>query len=116
MQDDKTLFTEKVSAGKRTYFLDVKENHQGTQIFKLTESRKNNGEFIRHSIMVFQEDFDKIFEALEKIKQYIAENPSSRPNREYPPKEEYPSKENNGNSGAEDFNSKFNSKDEDLSF
>lgn len=112
MQDDKTLFTEKVSAGKRTYFLDVKENHQGTHIFKLTESRKNNGEYIRHSVMVFQEDFEKIFEALEKVKQFIAENPSSRPNREYPPKDEYRSNENNESVGG----SNSSPKEEDLSF
>ena len=87
MQDDKTLFTEKVSAGKRTYFFDVKENHQGSQILKITESRKNNGEFIRHSVMVFQEDFDKIFEAFQNIKQFIQDNPSSQPNRVYPPKD-----------------------------
>ncbi len=70
-QDDKVLHTEKVPAGKRTYFLDVKENHQGTRILKITESRKNDGEFIRHSIMIFQEDFDKIFDAFEKVKNYI---------------------------------------------
>jgi hypothetical protein len=80
MQDDKTLFTEKVSAGKRTYFLDVKENHKGHQIFKLTESRKDNGEFIRHSVMIYQDDFDKIFEGIEKVKEFIRLNPSSQPN------------------------------------
>lgn len=102
MQDDKTLFTEKVTAGKRTYFLDVKENHQGTQILKITESRKNNGEFVRHSIMVFQEDFDKLFEALQSVKQFIQDNPSSQPNRTYPsPEQQAPS---------QDF------KEEDLSF
>ena len=71
MQDDKVLFTEKVPAGKRTYFFDVKEDRQGSRILKITESRKNEGEFIRHSIIVFQEDFDKIFEAFEKAKGFI---------------------------------------------
>jgi hypothetical protein len=71
MQEDKVLFTEKVPAGKRTYFFDVKENHQGTRILKITESRKNEGEFIRHSLMVFQEDFDKIFEAFDKARNFI---------------------------------------------
>lgn len=71
MFEDKTLFTEKVAAGKRTYFLDLKENQQGSKLLKITESRKNEGEFIRNSILIFQEDFDKIFEALEKVKQEI---------------------------------------------
>jgi len=71
MFDDKTLFSEKVAAGKRTYFLDLKENQQGSKLLKITESRKNEGEFIRNSILIFQEDFDKIFEALEKVKAQI---------------------------------------------
>lgn len=77
MQDDKVLFTEKVSAGKRTYFFDVKENHQGTRILKITESRKNDGEFIRHSVMIFQEDFDKIFDAFDKAKGFIQSSTES---------------------------------------
>ena len=71
MQEDKVLFTEKVPAGKRTYFLDVKENHQGSTILKITESRKDDGKFIRHSVMIFEEDFDKIFVAFEKVKNFI---------------------------------------------
>lgn len=71
MFDDKTLFSEKVAAGKRTYFFDLKEDAKGSKILKVTESRKNDGEFIRHSILIFQEDFDKIFEALEKVKVQI---------------------------------------------
>ena len=102
MQDDKTLFTEKISAGKRTYFLDVKENQQGCHILKITESRKNNGEFIRHSIMIFQEDFDKVFEGLQNVKEYIRQNPSSVPNRVFPTKQD------------ETFGNKL--EDEDLSF
>ncbi|MBP7389611.1 MAG: DUF3276 family protein [Chitinophagales bacterium] len=71
MQEDKVLHTEKVSAGKRTYFLDLKEDQRGSKILKITESRKNDGQFIRHSILVFQEDFKKIFDALDLIKEQI---------------------------------------------
>jgi hypothetical protein len=71
MFDDKTLFSKKVTAGKRTYFFDLKEDHKGSKILKVTESRKNEGEFIRHSILIFQEDFQKIFEALDKVKAQI---------------------------------------------
>lgn len=82
MFEDKTLFTEKVLAGKRTYFLDLKENQQGSKILKITESRKNDGEFIRHSVLIFQEDFSKIFDALEKIKAQIGPMPAATPRRE----------------------------------
>ena len=75
MFDDKTLHTEKVPAGKRTYFFDLKENQQGSKILKITESRKNDGEFIRHSILIFQEDFRKIFDAMDKIREKIGPLP-----------------------------------------
>ena len=71
MQDDKNLFTEKVPAGKRTYFMDVMENHKGHRYIKFTESRANDGEFIRHTVRIFQEDLDKIFDAFEKMKDFI---------------------------------------------
>ncbi len=84
MQDDKNLFTEKVPAGKRTYFMDVMENHKGHKYIKFTESRANDGEFIRHTVRIFQEDFDKIFTAFDSMKSFIQSN---TPPVE-PPKEE----------------------------
>lgn len=71
MQEDKVLHTEKVLAGKRTYFLDLKEDQRGNKILKITESRKNDGQFIRHSVLVFQEDFKKLYDALEIMKSHI---------------------------------------------
>lgn len=71
MIDDKVLFSEKVAAGKRTYFIDLKENRQGDKLLKITESKKSDGDYIRHSVLIYQEDFEKIFEALEKVKQRI---------------------------------------------
>ena len=65
---DRELFSEKVAAGKRTYFIDLKEKLNGDRLLKITESRKNDGDFIRTSIMIYQEDFDKFFEALERVK------------------------------------------------
>ena len=73
MQEDKNLFTEKVPAGKRTYFIDVLQNHKGHKYIKFTESRLNEGEFIRQSLRIYQEDFDKIFEAFENVKQFVGE-------------------------------------------
>ncbi len=74
MQDDKVLFTEKVPAGKRTYFLDVVENFKGHKYLKFTESRANDGQYIRQSVRIFQEDFDKIFTAFDSIKGYLDAN------------------------------------------
>ena len=70
-KQDKELHSEKVSAGKRTYFIDLKEKHNGDRLVKISESRKNGEETIRSTVMIFQEDFDKFFEALEKVKKSI---------------------------------------------
>ncbi len=85
MQDDKKLFTEKVPAGKRTYFIDVMENFKGHRYIKFTESRANDGEFIRHTVRIFQEDFDKIFDAMSKVKSFVG---SSNTGETTPVKEE----------------------------
>ncbi len=66
--NDKEIASEKVAAGKRTYFIDLKEKQNGDRVIKITESRKNEGEFIRSTVMIFQEDFEKFFEALEVVK------------------------------------------------
>lgn len=71
MQEDKDLKSEKVLAGKRTYFLDLKEKQNGDRLIKITESRKSNGETLRSTVIIFQEDFDKFFAALDSIKSEI---------------------------------------------
>ncbi|HEY0261884.1 MAG TPA: DUF3276 family protein [Chitinophagales bacterium] len=71
MQDDKDIKSEKVLAGKRTYFVDLKEKQNGDRYLKITENRKNNGETLRSSVIIFQEDFDKFFAALNSIKSEI---------------------------------------------
>ncbi|MBS1626135.1 MAG: DUF3276 family protein [Bacteroidetes bacterium] len=73
-KQDKDLYGEKVPAGKRTYFLDFKEKHNGDHVIKITESRKNGEEFIRSTVMIFQEDFDKFFEALDKVRAQIGQH------------------------------------------
>lgn len=70
-RQDKELFSEKVAAGKRTYFIDLKEKINGDRVIKITESRKNDGDFLRSTVMIFQEDFDKFFEALDRIRKEL---------------------------------------------
>jgi hypothetical protein len=65
---DKEIVSEKVAAGKRTYFIDLKEKQNGDRVLKITESRKNEGEFIRSTVMIFQEDFEKFFASLDIVK------------------------------------------------
>jgi hypothetical protein len=66
--DRQEIFSKKIRAGKRTYFIDLKEKQNGDRVLKITESRKNEGEFIRSTVMIFQEDFEKFFASLDIVK------------------------------------------------
>ena len=66
------LFTEKVSAGSRTYFFDVKESADGTKYLVISESRHRGGESYKHNrVMVFQEHIVSFREGLEKAFAFI---------------------------------------------
>ena len=57
---EKEIYTEQIMAGKRTYFMDVKESAKGAKYLVLTESKKlDDDTFERHSIMIFEEDIEK---------------------------------------------------------
>lgn len=72
MYDDKEIASLKVPAGKRMYFIDVKEARDGSRLLKLTEGKRlEDGSFDRHRILIYQEDIFKVFEALESILQYF---------------------------------------------
>ena len=65
MQDEKSLTSIKIAAGKRTYFVDVKDTSNGGKYLKITESKLiENGQFERHGVMVFEEDLKRFAEAL----------------------------------------------------
>lgn len=68
MNEDKEIDSIKISAGKRTYFLDVKQTSKGAKYLQITESKRiDKGEFERYEIIVFEENINKIVEALRKI-------------------------------------------------
>lgn len=51
------LFTQKVAAGSRTYFFDVKESTDGTRYLVISESGQNTSRQAHHRLMIFQEHF-----------------------------------------------------------
>jgi hypothetical protein len=68
-------------AGKRIYYLDVKQNRKGELFLAITESKKVIQEdlsqpffFEKHKIFLYKEDFDKFSYALEETLSYIKEN------------------------------------------
>ncbi|MDN4164257.1 DUF3276 family protein [Cytophagales bacterium LB-30] len=62
------IFSQRVRAGKRTYFFDVKSTRSNDYYLTITESKrryKEDGfEYEKHKIFLYKEDFDKFIEAL----------------------------------------------------
>lgn len=63
------LATTRVRAGRRTYFLDIKENKFGNKYLVINESKHQmeTDSYERHKIMIFEEDLEKFHAAFEEI-------------------------------------------------
>jgi len=66
------IYQNKVRAGKRTYFFDIKEGNRGRYLV-LTESKRNqDGYYEKHKLMFFPEDAEKLEEAfVEAFKELV---------------------------------------------
>ncbi|MEP1094806.1 MAG: DUF3276 family protein [Cyclobacteriaceae bacterium] len=62
------IYSERVKAGKRTYFFDVKATRSNDYYLTITESKrkpKDDGFFYeKHKIFLYKEDFNKFVTAL----------------------------------------------------
>lgn len=62
------IYSQRVRAGKRTYFFDVKSTRSNDYYLTITESKrryKEDGYFYeKHKIFLYKEDFSKFIEAL----------------------------------------------------
>jgi hypothetical protein len=90
-RERKELFSERVSAGSRTYFFDVKESAGGIRYLVIIESRQTNGEFCEHNrVMVFQEHLMAFSRGFKKAFEFMIEEDRSKAynveqiRREYP--------------------------------
>ena len=67
-QEKAEIYSQRVRAGKRTYFFDVKSTRSNDYYLTITESKrrfKDDGYFYeKHKIFLYKEDFDKFLEAL----------------------------------------------------
>lgn len=91
------VFSKKVRAGKRTYFFDVKATRANDYYVTITESKKRfeDGQFIKHKIFLYKEDFEKFSEGLQGVVEYIKANQDVVEKR-YEPNQEENGVENNG--------------------
>ena len=62
------IYSQRVRAGKRTYFFDVKSTRSNDYYLTITESKrryKDDGYFYeKHKIFLYKEDFNKFLDAL----------------------------------------------------
>jgi hypothetical protein len=74
-KDRKEIFSERVRAGKRTYFFDVKSTRSNDYYLTITESKrkyKDDGyTYEKHKIFLYKEDFNKFVKALETTVNHV---------------------------------------------
>ena len=77
--DDKSeIYSNRVRAGKRTYFFDVKSTRGNDYYITITESKKrfrDDGTFVfeKHKIFLYKEDFEKFNEAMNGAINFVKE-------------------------------------------
>lgn len=67
----KELFLERVRAGSRTYFFDVKEAATGAKYLVINESKKVGESHEHNRIMIFEEDILSFGEGLKKAVDFM---------------------------------------------
>jgi len=69
------IFSERVRAGKRTYFFDVKATRSNDYYLTITESKRIYKEdgfvYEKHKIFLYKEDFDKFVSALNNTVNHV---------------------------------------------
>ena len=73
--DKAEIYSQRVRAGKRTYFFDVKSTRSNDYYLTVTESKrryKDDGYFYeKHKIFLYKEDFDKFMEAMQETIDHV---------------------------------------------
>jgi len=78
-KENSEIFSKRVKAGKRTYFIDVKATRSEDYYLTITESKrkpKADGEgftYEKHKIFLYKEDFTKFVDALNESVAHIKE-------------------------------------------
>jgi hypothetical protein len=72
------MYSKVVRAGKRTYFFDIKATKGNDLYITLTESKKSfgddgDGNYQKHKIFLYKEDFEKFREGLDDVLAKIEE-------------------------------------------
>lgn len=73
--DREEIYSERVRAGKRTYFFDVKATKSNDYYLTITESKRRYKDegytYEKHKIFLYKEDFNKFLEALNNTVNHV---------------------------------------------
>jgi len=65
---DDSLFSKRVKAGRRIYFIDIKRNKKGNLYLAISEKRREkDGSVKRTRVIVFEEDVMKFEDAFNEV-------------------------------------------------
>ena len=75
------VFSKVIKAGKRIYYVDVKENRHGEMYLALTESKKvvkgteeaPEVSFEKHKVFLYREDFEKFLDGMQEAIAFVEE-------------------------------------------
>lgn len=71
VKESKELFSVKISAGKRVYFIDIKQSRDGTKYLVISESKLANEKWEHNRIMIFQEHIPTVIGEINKALKFI---------------------------------------------
>lgn len=61
--DNKEIYSDKLTKGRRTYFFDINKSEKGAFYLMVSESKKIENGFEHHRLIVFEEDIKDFSEA-----------------------------------------------------
>lgn len=90
--DKEILFSRSIKAGKRIYYIDVKQNSRNEMYLSLTESKKIvSGDadmpqfsYEKHKIFIYPEDFEKFSAGIAEAMKYIVSEQGQVEQRQEP--------------------------------
>ncbi len=72
-RDRDEVYSEKIRAGKRTYFFDVRSTRSNDFYITITESKRrfNRPGYDKHKIFLYKEDFNKFLASLNNTVEHV---------------------------------------------
>lgn len=78
-EEKQALFTEKVQAGNRSYFFNVKTAKNGSKYLVILESRPKEEGFETSRVMVFPDHLPEFRDAFNKAYEFMGAKPKAKP-------------------------------------